>query len=259
LLNTPTLLLWVLVVGGIAAFAVLAAYIVRRRVPESVHTANNEVAGFIFAVLGVIYGVLLAFFVLVSWQAYESSTDTVQREANALVDLYRLTEELPAPFDAQLRAAVLNYLSLVVEDEWPAMAEGRESAAAAAALEELWEVHRGIHASGVPLRFPPGDLYKGLVAVGNERRVRLVESEEELPFEMSILLWGGGIITIAFSLFFRAANPRAHLLMVAMLALVVAFSLFLILEIDSPFTGDLSVSPRPFEQALELIRRLPAR
>jgi hypothetical protein len=47
--------------------------------------------------------------------------------------------------------------------------------------------------------------------------------------------------------------------MVAMLALVVAFSLFLILEIDSPFTGDLSVSPRPFEQALELIRRLPAR
>src|SRR4029078_2782910 len=91
-LSTPVLVL--LIVGGSALLAVLATLLVRRVVSNEVHSANNEVAGFIFSAVGAIYGVLLAFMVLVVWQSFDEAQVTVEQEANTLVNVFRLGQEL---------------------------------------------------------------------------------------------------------------------------------------------------------------------
>jgi hypothetical protein len=63
---------------------------------------NNEVAGFKFAVLGVIYAVLLGFAVIVVWEKFSSAGETVTQEAAGVVSVYRLSGGL----DAGTQAAV---------------------------------------------------------------------------------------------------------------------------------------------------------
>ena len=56
-----------ILLGGGPLLAMLAAFLVRSHVSFDTLQANNEVAGFKFATVGMLYGVLLAFAVLVVW------------------------------------------------------------------------------------------------------------------------------------------------------------------------------------------------
>ena len=68
------------------------------------------------------------------------------------------------------------------------------------------------------------------------------------------LLWGGGLITIAFTYFFGLKNIRAQSLMTAGLTGLIAFNLFLILVLDNPFHGYLRVTPEPLREILQRIQ-----
>src|SRR4051812_27385469 len=71
--------------------------------------ANNEVAGFKFAVVGVFYAVLLAFVVIAVWGEYRDTEAAVRNEAKAAVDLHRLTYALPAGGGADIRQRLITY------------------------------------------------------------------------------------------------------------------------------------------------------
>lgn len=256
LLNVPTPLLALIVVGGSIAVMVFATWYVRRRFPEDTHTANNPLAGYMFAALATIYGVLLAFVVVVVWQQFDAARATVQDEANAAVNLYRFSVELPAPYDSRVRAAVRTYAQAVIDDEWVTMGRGESSSRVEGALDTIWEIHRDIQLANVAMRNSPGSLFDAIIRIGDLRRIRLQDSRTELPGLMWVLLWGGGIIMLGFTLFFRGPNPRAHLIMVGLMTGIVAFVLFLIMELDDPFLGDISVSREPFTQAIEIIERV---
>jgi hypothetical protein len=50
-------------------------------------SSNNEVAGFKFATVGVLYAVLLAFAVIVVWEKFSAAEDHVALEAAAAATL----------------------------------------------------------------------------------------------------------------------------------------------------------------------------
>ena len=49
---------------------------------------NNEIAGFKFATVGVIYAVLLAFSVIVVWEKFSDAENAVAEEAGATAALF---------------------------------------------------------------------------------------------------------------------------------------------------------------------------
>jgi len=65
----------------------------------------------------------------------------------------------------------------------------------------------------------------------------------------------GGFVTVAFTFFFGARNLVVQLVMTNMLAMVIALILLTTLELDHPFSGDLSIHSEPFKQVLLFIRR----
>lgn len=245
--------------GGPTLFGVLATWFVRRKIPEQVHSANNEVAGFIFAVVGVVYAVLLAFLVLVVWEDLQDAQATVEREANGLGNLYRVAAELPPPFDAQLSGALLTYARSIVDDEWQDMTFAGPSPVTEAALDAIWDIHLQLHRSNVNLPAAQTELFGALQNLTDERRIRLLQARSEIPPLMWVLLWGGAFVTIGFTLFFRAPNSLPHYMMIAMLTIVVTFILFLILELDLPFTGEISVPPTAITQAINALQKLQVR
>ena len=81
--------------------AVLGLVVVQRLVPSALRQEHNDVAGFIYAVVGVTYAVLLAFVVVAVWEEYERAKDTVETEANELAGNYFLADRIADEADRQ--------------------------------------------------------------------------------------------------------------------------------------------------------------
>ena len=111
----------------------------RRRIGLERLANNNEIAGFKFATVGVIYAVLLAFAEIVVWEKFSDAETAVVQEAGASATLYRLAAG-PEPEAVATRAALGNYLRLAIDRDWPLMARKKESREVTQALDALYAV-----------------------------------------------------------------------------------------------------------------------
>src|SRR5215208_150217 len=99
----------ILVVGGICLLALAGFELVQRLVPADSRQRHNDVAGFIYAALGVIYAVLLALVVIAVWEEYQAASETVEQEANAVAEIYWLANRLPEPQGTHLQELARSY------------------------------------------------------------------------------------------------------------------------------------------------------
>ena len=60
----------------------------------------------------------------------------------------------------------------------------------------------------------------------------------------------GGLLTIGFTLFFGSKNLPAQMAMTGILSILVTLGLVVIVSIDHPFTGPVSVEPNPLVNVL---------
>ncbi len=121
--------------------SVTGTLLVRRFVAVEVLERHNEVAGFIYAVIGVVYAVLLGFTAIIVWERHDKAQDALEAEANDLTDLYRDAETFPDDIRRELETQLRTYARLVVEKEWPAMAEHKSSPEVWDAYTQLWRTY----------------------------------------------------------------------------------------------------------------------
>jgi len=62
--------------------------IVRRLIGHTVPKLHNDISGFVFANLGVIYGVILAFVVIDVWEDYRDAEAITEQESTEAFALY---------------------------------------------------------------------------------------------------------------------------------------------------------------------------
>jgi hypothetical protein len=91
----PTTWLGVLIVGAGVAAAVGGLLVVRRFLPAMILRGHNDVAGFIYAVLGVIYAVLLPFVLVVVWEEFREAEHGAMQEAQTLAALRQDGQPFP--------------------------------------------------------------------------------------------------------------------------------------------------------------------
>ena len=240
----------VLVVCGACLAAVVGLTLVQRLVPVEVRQRHNDVAGFIYAVVGIVYAVLLALVVIAVWEEHEAAKATVHSEANELADIFWLAHRFPEPEGLQIQELARSYARVVVDEEWPLMEQSRSSPRAWVLLDEM---QRSVQDLEVRTRADQVLFDRGLEQVqqlADSRRIRLVEANEGLPASLWVVLIVGGIVTVGFTYLFGLEHTGAHALMVASLAGVIALVLFTIAALDHPFSGGARVGPEAFELVL---------
>ena len=121
-----TIVFGVLVVIGVCLVAVAGLEVVQRLVPAEKRQQQNDVAGFLYAVVGVVYAVLLALLVIAVWERYQGARETAESESNAVADIAWLASRLPEAERLQLQELARSYAQEVVYEEWPLMEEGTE-------------------------------------------------------------------------------------------------------------------------------------
>jgi hypothetical protein len=230
------------------AITMCGPIVVRRLVGMEKIVGNNEVAGFKFATLGVIYAVLLGLVVISVWEKYAEADDAVTRESGALASLYRLSAGLGTDDQQNLRATLSEYADSVAEEDWPAMAKGEESAATRQALGSIYGVILAIQIGGARDAVLLDALLTQADLVTDARRERIALAEGVVPAAIWLVLFLGAALTLGFTFFFGVENLRAQVVMAGILALVIFLALFVAVSISHPFTGPLSVSPEAIVQ-----------
>lgn len=218
---------------------------------------NNEVAGFKFAVVGLFYGVLLAFVVIAVWEDYRNTETAVRNEAKAVADLYRMSYALPEQDASAIREHLLSYADQVRRAEWSTMARGQASKAVADELGRLSEAIFNVQPQDMNDQAIYQQALKLLTIITDNRNERLDSADGTAPPVLWSVLLIGGLITLAYPAFFGASNLIAQILMTAALAALVALSLLLAAVFDFPFSGDVKVSASPFDAAIQDMVPLP--
>jgi hypothetical protein len=147
------------------------------------------------------------------------------------------------PAGPKLRHLVQEYLTVVVDDEWPAMQRGEESTRAAAILAQLRSALFLYRFRG-PLFT---DVLERVNSLDDARRDRLINGNSGLQPVAWFVLLAGSALTICSCLLFAVPDLRLHALMTALVGASIALVLFLIVSFDYPFRGAVSISPRAFQ------------
>jgi hypothetical protein len=247
-----TWLYGILFVGSVVAVAMGGGLLVRRSASLEFLESHNEVAGFIYAVVGVIYAVLLAFVVAFVWEQHRTAEASVEQEANQLGDLFRDTEAFPARRREVLQASIRSYVQMVTENEWEAMARGEPSPEAWRAYNLLWSAYVEFVPATEHQRIWYIETIGDLNEMGDYRRLRLLSSHATVPSILWVTIIVGAIVTIGFGYFFGTKSLQAHLLMVCAVSGTISLTLFVVFALDHPFRGLAPVEPDAFEQLLNI-------
>jgi hypothetical protein len=121
-----TIVYGVLVVLAVSAAAVAGLMLVQHFVSSELREQHNDVAGFVYAGVSVVYAVLLALVVIAVWEQYQRARETVQTEANAVAEIAWLAHRLPESERHQLQEHAQSYAREVVDQEWPLMEQGMD-------------------------------------------------------------------------------------------------------------------------------------
>lgn len=244
--DVPIWLLLILVVGAIVGLVLGLVWLIRRLVPLTREGFDAEVSSQILGVVAALFGLLLAFIVVIAYQNFGDTQSNVSNEADALAAIVRDSAALPQPEHARIQGAVGTYVRAVVADEWPRMHQGNDSPRAAAAVAGMYRAIQGAapKSSGAVAFYD--DSVQQLSTVLQARRNRLNDASGGLPWVIGVLLLVGSLIIVGYTVLVGSRSFWFHAIGAGAVAVVLGLSLVVLLDLTYPFSGDLSVSSAPF-------------
>ena len=251
MLGTDTFLGGFLIVAISVLLALAGLVLAHRLLPTPLRESHTNVAGLMYMPLSGLVGVVIAFTIVFAWQNFNAAYKTTQDEAAALADVYWHADDFSDLDRQEVQQLAQSYAQVVIDEEWPLMAQGGESPRAWEYVDELRR-----HLDKVePTTSAEQVLYSREVtqfdAMVNARRLRLQESRQGLPLTLWVALLINAPLLIIFTYLFPVKNFLVHMVMVATLTLVLASMIFTIRSLEYPFSGDLTVKPTSIEYVLE--------
>lgn len=239
----------IVIVGGFLAVALVIGYVAAKLTSSEVRTAHNDRAGFILAVVGVIYAVLLAFVAIGVWDRYQQAETRSYEEAGAIATVYRDADSFTAA--PRLRTLLRQYVRSVIQVEWPRMQSGQRSEFASALLEDADRQVRALPANSPRLANIQAQMLAAMDTALADREMRLTVYDRGINGIIWFVLIVGAVVTVAFTYLFGFDRTLMQLLMIGSLSVVIALDLYLIVALDYPFRGGISVEPEAFRVLLE--------
>lgn len=254
LLNLPYGLSFLLVCACTVLIATLGLRFVRGRYSHEVRKENHEVAAIIFNAFGILYAVVLAFVVFVTWGRYDDASKNVEMEASKSIDIFYIAKAFPDSTCKQIRQSLYDYTSNVLNEELSAMGRGEKSQKTVDAIRSLNKIFLNMDIKTLPNVPVYEESFKQLNELAQYRRLRIFTGKDSVPEVIWVVLLTGGIIMVTYTYFFGIKKPLPQYLMTAALTITLTLILFLISILDHPFTGSSGVSTDPLRTVMEQMK-----
>jgi hypothetical protein len=190
--------------------AVGSIWLAHRTLPHPVREGHNGALSPFLTCVGLVYGALLGFTIVVAWEQFSSAESNVSNEASTLITMYRQTVGMPVPEQTQMRQLVRNYTNAVAGPEWEdAVQVGTGTESARDALNEMYRVlgsdQSSVKSSPISQRF-----LDQLTTLASERNQRILDAKPRIPGLLWAGLFFGGVVLLVLGGFMRLGNARAH-------------------------------------------------
>jgi hypothetical protein len=220
-------------------------YLFHRLVDWHAREKDTSMTGLSYALCGGIYAVVLAFVAVGAYEAMEKSTTIASEEANSLGGLAFDSAGLPPELAAKVRADVNQYIDIVTAKEWRSQ---RAYQMQERNYEEGWVQVRRISldlANFEPATTGQATVKAEMVHVINElfsaRRARLLAANAHLPDAVWQMLILGLCLVAVYIYMFGPHSYKLHMAVTSLTMLSIGLVFTLIIALDYPFRGDLSV------------------
>ena len=244
--GVPTWLWGSILLVLLDGIACLGLVIFHRLLHIEVRRAHNDLTGFTVAVISVTYAVLLAFIAIATWESYANAVDIVDREADCVGSIYRDTQGLPASMGDDIRSDIQLYVTTVIHQEWPQQQAGKLPT-------QGWEPLRKVHSAIVTMQpkslgesVIQAELLRSLNLLYSARSSRLSAAQGHIPEVIWWIIFLGGALTVGYTYLFGFHDFWMHMLTTAAVSTSMALVVVLIIALDWPFRGRVSVSPDAF-------------
>jgi hypothetical protein len=241
----PTWEVMIAVCSVVVAIALLGLIPFHRLVDWQSREHDTAMVGLSYALAGGIYAVVLAFVAVGTYESMDKSTAIASDEANGLSSLMFLSPGLPADLASHVRTDIDAYIDIVTKKEWPKQQAYQMDEAN---FTEGWAQLRrlSLEVANYEPATPGGATVKlemehSINDLFSARRARLLAANAHLPdavWQMLIV----GLLLIAFYVYlFGPHNFKIHMAVTTLTMTSIAIVFSLIIALDYPFRGDLSV------------------
>lgn len=247
--------LWLFLALALITSVLVAAgsvWLADRTLTKPVSEGHNGSLSPFLTCVGLVYGALLGFTIVVAWEQFSSAEANVSNEASTLTTMYRQTVGMPVPEQTQMRELLRNYAKAVEGPEWQnAIRAGTGTEGARDALNDMYRV-LGSEQSSAASNPISQKFLDQLTTLASERNQRILDSKPRIPGLLWTGLIFGGVVLLGLGGFMRLGSARGHLGLLSAVAVLLGLLLFIVYWLDHPFGNQLGVTSAPFEQSLSV-------
>jgi hypothetical protein len=238
------------VVGIAVAIAIDAA--LHRVVHDEVRARASYTAAWALSVLATIYAVLAAFVIIDEYGQLQNTQEAVSDKAAALSAISENSRAFHGEKGESIRSASLEYANVVVDRGFPELAKtGDLGGDTDRALENLFATVQDIE----PKNRGQVAFYDQIVAnldkVVETRTTMTTASRQTVPAALLVVLLVNGLTILVIASLLDTRHRQSHLFILGALALVISLSLALVVSLDRPFDGVISVNDDPMVDFIE--------
>lgn len=243
---------WLLVAAAAIAIAIVlpSVVLIRRLVPSTREGYHAEISAPMLGVVAALFGLFLAFVIIIAYQNYLSAGSNISRETESLSAIVRDSTAFPEPGAENVRRAVGTYVRAVVNDSWPLMRDGKSSYSAVVGLDDIYTAFRTVHPTSQQETAFYNDAVTQLDTTLAARQDRLESAAGGIPAVIMVLLLFNTVVILAYAVFVGSPKFWFHALGPVAIAVVVAVSLVVLVDLSYPFSGSVTVSPEPFKTGI---------
>jgi hypothetical protein len=254
LYGIPSAILLALAIAVAITLACGGQNYLHRRFGSQHFVQHNEVGGFIIAVVGTLYAVVLGFLTVVVWQQFADARQSVALESAAATDAWHMAVGLPPAARTQIRQDITSYANAMVDREWRAMRHGGFDADADLMVMDALNVAGSLVPANLGESNAQAATLQQLSVLHDYRQRRIASNNSGVSWFEWLILFVGATCVVCFCWLFGVRNESAHLLMTAVVAIVIVSMLVLLFELQYPFRSDIGIGPEVWQATVEHIQ-----
>ncbi len=245
-----------LIVAGAAAVAVTIKLLLRRRAPEGGWFTDSSRGASTFTVLGGMLSVVLAFVIFLALQSYQHARTESGIEAVAVTEMHGIAMVFPEPVRQRLQGELICYARAVIDDEWPAMRQERDSEVVQSWIDRLRSEIAAVVPADPRQEAAYAQWFDQEAVRRDGRRGRLAEASAFIPPPLWIVLGLGASLIVLYmcAQADRRENAVIQSMTIGFVTALLTSGLLVVAFLDRPYEGQSgNIEPAEMRHTLVLI------
>jgi hypothetical protein len=226
--------------------------LISRYVPERWLVADADAASALYASIGMVYAILIAIAAIAVWEPHTDAREATSREAADMIEIQQLTTGLPAVSRPVIQRLTVAYTESVITQEWPELHdEHKQSPESATLFQQLRTTIEKVNLNSNQEQSAYDQVLGRVSDAADARRIRIASAEKGMPPLLWPVLIISSLVSIGFLYLFGLDRTFPNGIMMATVGGMIALVLFVVFQIEYPFSRALAIDVDPFRQALQ--------